>query len=230
MIEQLLGTTCLCAIITLFSYFAFYRIACMLKIKNRNNTKINFEEYATHIFVFLAISSIILLFIIRFHTSISSRLPIFLNDSGFTFFTLQLMSGALIRWLYIFIFFCINKIVKSDSSYRLTNSELSCTWLLLCFIYGVVFLFYKEYTIAFMYFVIDLSYFFWLDSNTSSISEKITNLKKISKSFWYVIIFSGLTAFISIRYTSTSQTLFAFAGLFIGIIICIYAINHYKKF
>ena len=81
-----------------------------------------------------------------------------------------------------------------------------------------------------MYFIIDLSYFFWLDSNTSSISEKITNLKKISKSFWYVIIFSGLTAFISIRYTSTSQTLFAFAGLLIGIIICIYAINHYKKF
>lgn len=128
----------------------------------------------------------------------------------------------------------INKITKANSYHKLTSSEISWTWLILCFIYGIVFLINKEYTIAFTYFVIDLSYFFWLDSSSSSITEKLSSIKKLSKSYWYVIIFIGLTAFITLRYQSNTQIFFAFIGLLIGIILSILAMQyslkkHYKQ-
>ena len=125
--------------------------------------------------------------------------------------------------------FLQEEITKSTSYHKLTSSEISWTWLILCFIYGIVFLINKECTIAFTYFVIDISYFFWLDSSCSSIIEKLSSIKKLSKSYWYVIIFIGLTAFIILRYHSKAQIFFAFIGLLIGIILSIIAMQYSLK-
>lgn len=169
-----------------------------------------------------------------YYITISSKLPKFLNESGFAFAFLQLLAGLFIRLLHKLFFFTISKITKITSYHKLTSSEISWTWLILCFIYGIVFLINKEYTIAFTYFVIDISYFFWLDSSCSSIIEKLASIKKLSKSYWYVIFFIGLTAFITLRYHSNVQIFFAFIGLLTGIILSIIAMQyslkkHYKK-
>lgn len=234
MLEQLLGTTFLCAIITAISYIVFYKVACKTNINDFEDDSPYIGDYASSIIVFLAISSLTLLIVVYFYICTSSKLPSFLTESGFIFALLQLLSGIFIRLLHKFFFYVINKIAKANSYHKLTSSEISWTWLILCFIYGIVFLINKEYTIAFTYFVIDLSYFFWLDSSSSSITEKLSSIKKLSKSYWYVIIFIGLTAFITLRYQSNTQIFFAFIGLLIGIILSILAMQyslkkHYKQ-
>ena len=229
MIKQLLGTALLCCIITAFFYCLFYKIACKSNINDFEADSPYIGDYASSIIVFLAISSLTLLIVVYFYITISPKLPKFLNDSGFTFAFLQLGAGFFIRLLHKIFFFTIVKITKSTSYHKLTSSEISWTWLILCFIYGIVFLINKECTIAFTYFVIDISYFFWLDSSCSSIIEKYVHLQKLSKSYWYVIIFIGLTAFIILRYHSKAQIFFAFIGLLIGIILSIIAMQYSLK-
>ena len=58
---------------------------------------------------------------------------------------------------------------------------------------------------------------------------KLSSIKKLSKSYWYVIIFIGLTAFIILRYHSKAQIFFAFIGLLIGIILSIIAMQYSLK-
>lgn len=60
-------------------------------------------------------------------------------------------------------------------------------------------------------------------------SQKLSSIKKLSKSYWYVIIFIGLTAFIILRYHSKAQIFFAFIGLLIGIILSIIAMQYSLK-
>ena len=234
MIEQLLGTALLSCIITTFFYCLFYKIACRFNINDSEADCPYIGDYASSIIIFLAISSLTLLIVVCYYITISSKLPKFLNESGFAFAFLQLLAGLFIRLLHKLFFFTISKITKITSYHKLTSSEISWTWLILCFIYGIVFLINKEYTIAFTYFVIDISYFFWLDSSCSSIIEKLASIKKLSKSYWYVIFFIGLTAFITLRYHSNVQIFFAFIGLLTGIILSIIAMQyslkkHYKK-
>lgn len=155
MIEQLLGTALLCCIITAFFYCLFYKIACKSNINDFEADSPYIGDYASSIIVFLAISSLTLLIVVYFYITISPKLPKFLNDSGFTFAFLQLGAGFFIRLLHKIFFFTIVKITKSTSYHKLTSSEISWTWLILCFIYGIVFLINKECTIAFTYFVID---------------------------------------------------------------------------
>lgn len=226
MLEQLLGTTFLCSIITAFFYIVFYKIACKFNINDFGDDSSYIGDYASSIIVFLAISSLTLSIVVCFYINISSKLPYFLNESGFIFALLQLLSGFFIRVLHKFFFFVINKIAKANSYHKLTSSEISWTWLMLCMIYGIVFLIYKELTIAFTYFVIVISYFLWLDSNYSSIKEKLSSIKKLSKSYWYVIIFIGLTAFITLRYSTNIQIFFALIGILAGIIISIFAMHY----
>ena len=229
MIKQLLGTALLCCIITAFFYCLFYKIACKSNINDFEADSPYIGDYASSIIVFLAISSLTLLIVVYFYITISPKLPKFLNESGFAFAFLQLLAGLFIRLLHKLFFFTISKITKITSYHKLTSSEISWTWLILCFIYGIVFLINKECTIAFTYFVIDISYFFWLDSSCSSIIEKLSSIKKLSKSYWYVIIFIGLTAFIILRYHSKAQIFFAFIGLLIGIILSIIAMQYSLK-
>ena len=229
MIEKLLGTTLLCCVITTFFYFLFYKVACKFNINDSEDDSPYIGDYASSIIVFLAISSLTLLITVNFYITISSRLPKSLNESGFAFALLQLLSGLFIRLLHKLFFFTIGKITKSTSYHKLTSSELSWTWLILCFIYGIVFLINKEYTIAFTYFVIDISYLFWLDASCSSILKKLSSIKKLSKAYWYVVSFIGLTTFITLRYQSNIQIFFASIGLLIGIILSIIAIQYSLK-
>ncbi|MFZ1646715.1 MAG: hypothetical protein WAT59_14700, partial [Blautia wexlerae] len=60
-------------------------------------------------------------------------------------------------------------------------------------------------------------------------TKKLSSIKKLSKSYWYVIIFIGLTAFIILRYHSKAQIFFAFIGLLIGIILSIIAMQYSLK-
>lgn len=89
-----------------------------------------------------------------------------------------------------------------------------------------LFLINKELTIAFTYFVIVISYFIWLNS---SLKDRLLEIKDLSKSYWYVIIFIGLISFITLRYTTGIQIIFAFLGLFVGIIISIFAIHYFQN-
>lgn len=234
MLEQLLGTTFLCAIITAIFYITFYKIACKININDSEDDSSYIGNYASSIIIFLAISSLTLLVVVYFYICTSPKSPNFLIESGFIFAFLQLLSGIFIRLLHKIFFHVINKITKANSYHKITSSEISWTWLILCFIYGIVFIFSKEYTIAFTYFVIDLSYFLWLYSSGSSIVEKLSGIKRLSKSYWYVIIFIGLIAFITLRYQTQTKILFAFVGLIIGIMISIFAIQyslikHYRQ-
>ena len=60
-------------------------------------------------------------------------------------------------------------------------------------------------------------------------TKKLSSIKKLYKSYWYVIIFIGLTAFIILRYHSKAQIFFAFIGLLIGIILSIIAMQYSLK-
>ena len=153
MLEQLLGTALLCCIITTFFYCLFYKIACRFNINDSEADCPYIGDYASSIIIFLEISSLTLLIVVCYYITISSKLPKFLNESGFAFAFLQLLAGLFIRLLHKLFFFTISKITKITSYHKLTSSEISWTWLILCFIYGIVFLINKEYTIAFTYFV-----------------------------------------------------------------------------
>ena len=226
MIEQLLGTVLLCCIITAFFYVAFYKIACKFNINDFEDDTPYMGDYVASIIIFLAISSLTLLIVVYYYIKISSKLPSYLNESGFAFAILQLLAGFFIQCLHKFFFFIINKIAKANSYHELTPSETSWSWLMLCAIYGIVFLINKELTIAFTYFVIVISYFIWLNS---SFKDKLLEIKDLSKSYWYVIIFIGLISFITLRYTTDIQIIFAFIGLFAGIIVSIFAIHYFQN-
>ena len=225
MLEKLLGTTLLCCIITA----SFYIIACRLNINDFEDDSPYIGDYVSSIIIFLAISSLSLLIVVYCYINIQGILPTFLTESGFAFAFLQFLAGIFIRLLHKLFFLIINKITPKKSYHKLTPSEICWSWLMLCIIYGIVFFINDESTIAFTYFVIVISYFIWLDSNYSSLKEKMLSIKKLSKSYWCVIIFIGLIAFIVVRYQAGIQILFAFIGLVIGIIISIFAIHHFAK-
>ena len=229
MLEQLLGTTLLCCIITACFYIAFYKIACKFNINDFENDSNYIGDYASSIIIFLAISSLTLLIVVYYYINISSNLPVFLSESGFIFAILQLLAGIFIQLMHKFFFFAINKIAKSNTYHKLTSSEISWSWLMLCIIYGIVFLINNEITVVFTYFVIVISYFIWLNTNILSLKEKLFDIKKLSKSYWYVVIFIGLTALITLRYKTNLQIIFALIGLFIGIIISIFAIHYFQN-
>ena len=226
MIEQLLGTTLLCCIITALFYVTFYKIACKFNINDFEYDTPYIGDYASSIIIFLAISSLTLLIVVYFYIIISSKLPDFLNSSGFAFAILQLFAGCFIQLLYKLFFFIINKIAWANSYHKLTYSEISWSWLMLCTIYGIVFFINKDLTIAFTYFVIVINYFIWLNS---SLKDRLLEIKNLSKSYWYVIIFIGLICFITLRYTTNIQIIFAFIGLFAGIIISIFIIYYFQN-
>ena len=94
MIEQLLGTTLLCCIITALFYVTFYKIACKFNINDFEYDTPYIGDYASSIIIFLAISSLTLLIVVYFYIIISSKLPDFLNSSGFAFAILQLFAGC----------------------------------------------------------------------------------------------------------------------------------------
>ena len=83
MLEQLLGTTFLCAIITAISYIVFYKVACKTNINDFEDDSPYIGDYASSIIVFLAISSLTLLIVVYFYICTSSKLPSFLTESGF---------------------------------------------------------------------------------------------------------------------------------------------------
>lgn len=83
MLEQLLGTTLLCCIITACFYIAFYKIACKFNINDFENDSNYIGDYASSIIIFLAISSLTLLIVVYYYINISSNLPVFLSESGF---------------------------------------------------------------------------------------------------------------------------------------------------
>lgn len=93
MLEQLLGTALLCCIITTFFYCLFYKIACRFNINDSEADCPYIGDYASSIIIFLAISSLTLLIVVCYYITISSKLPKFLNESGFAFAFLQLLAG-----------------------------------------------------------------------------------------------------------------------------------------
>lgn len=219
MIEQLLGTSFFCALITFFSYILFYKLACKVKINSIESDVQYIGDYAGSIIVFMAISSLTLLLIVAIY--LSWDLPSFLSDSGIIFAFIQFAAGLFIRFLYWLFFSSINKLTKSKTYHKLTPTEISWTWLMICTVYGIVFLIQHEYTIGLTYFVIVISYFFWLDSSTHSIKEKLMSIKELSSSYWYVVIFIGISAFVTLRYKTNLEIIFAIIGMMIGIILCI---------
>lgn len=227
MLEQLLGTTLLCTIITFSSYMLFYKLACKVNLRSTEFDVQYIGDYAASIIVFMAISSITLLVVVSVYLSLN--LPSYLADSGIIFTIMQFISGLLIRFLYWLFFSTINKLTKSNTYHKLTPTEISWTWLMICTIYGVVFLINHEYTIGFTYLVIVISYFFWLDSSTSSIHEKLMSIKELSLSYWYVIIFIGLAAFFTSRYETDLIRFFAILGMVLGVIACIFPMYYSVK-
>ena len=75
MLEQLLGTTLLCCIITACFYIAFYKIACKFNINDFENDSNYIGDYASSIIIFLAISSLTLLIVVYYYINNSSNLP-----------------------------------------------------------------------------------------------------------------------------------------------------------
>ena len=98
MIEQLLGTSFFCALITFFSYILFYKLACKVKINSIESDVQYIGDYAGSIIVFMAISSLTLLLIVAIY--LSWDLPSFLSDSGIIFaFICSLGQSRLLSFL-----------------------------------------------------------------------------------------------------------------------------------
>ena len=47
------------------------------------------------------------------------------------------------------------------------------------------------------------------------------SIKELSSSYWYVVIFIGISAFVTLRYKTNLEIIFAIIGMMIGIILCI---------
>ncbi len=227
MLEQLLGTTALSAIIIFVFYTLFYKLSCKLNLKKTELDATYIGDYAASIIVFMAISSLTLLIIVYMY--MSWDLPEFLSDSGIVFAIIQFASGLFIRFTYWMFFTAVNKLTKSSTYHKLTPEEFSWTILMLCSVYGIVFLIEKQYTISFTYIVIVISYFFWLDVSNTSLKEKISSIKNLSLSYWYVIVFIGVTSYITLKYKTKLEIIFAIIGMFLGIFFNIIYI-HYSHF
>ena len=226
--EQLIGITFSWFIITVFDYIVFSKIAYKLRISDLNDEYLC-TSYACNMIIFLVISSLILLFPAVYYNCISSKLPKSFEKSGIIFSFFLVLMGIIIRLLYKGFFWIINKAAKSKPFHKLTSSEISWTWLMICLIYGVWWI-KKETVIACSYFGIVISYFFWLDASCSSVKEKLSTIKELTKSYWYIVIFVVLTIFITWRYSDSEiQTAFAIIGLFLGITICVLGMHYLKR-
>lgn len=215
MLENTLGIITLWTFVTCISFYAFSRVALKFNMRPTEKGQTYIGSYAASIILFMFISSVILLLI---NTIETNKLPKPLTDSGLMFALILLLSGYLIRFSYWFFFKVIGKITKSPNYYSLSPTEMTTSWLLLCIVYLVVFLFSSEYTIACTYGAIIVANFFWIGTDCSSLKCKIKETFNLSRSYFYVIIFLCLNACIVLRYNTHIEICLAVLGMIIGIV------------
>lgn len=168
---------------------------------------------------FIFAAEVGLLYCMEFYLNISKRFPDVVIESGLIFTLLQVTLGMGVKKVYNYFFSKLQKWAKTPIYYELNSAEISWTWLVLCFVSGILFWAYDEKSVAYTFLSIDISYFFWLDSDFKSIKEKILSIKELKKSFLACIISIIMMGVILWNSESKEQFWFILLGVILGIII-----------
>lgn len=219
MIKQYLGIITFSTIISLICFFSSYKLA-KNKIKLYEEDVTYFGDYASSLLMFIFISSLILLFSVYIYLQIPFS-SYFIN-SGLAFLIIEIIAGIIINFLHWLIFKFLCHLSKCKDYYHLKEHEITWTWLIICTIYGTVYWFCKEYEISCTYWVIVVSYFFWLGVNPKSLKIKLSSFYSLSYSYIVILIFIFLCAISVIRYKTDLQRFLFMLGVFIAIVICLF--------
>lgn len=141
MIESFIGTifTCIILVSLLLSVIQYIGIKADTKAYEPEVSYIG--DYVQSIIIFLAISSLSLLFYVHIYFSKSNDSALY--SSGLLFIIGGAICGLVINIIYMFIMKIISYFDKTNSTYSLKGYEKNWTWIFLMIAYAIYFLINK---------------------------------------------------------------------------------------
>lgn len=215
--EVLVGTTAICAILVCLLFVIVEFCACRHFIPGVETGKESMPRYATSVVLFMFLSVTILLgFVFIYYINCGK------NDafqSGFIFSVLSVCMGIVIRLIYKGITTIANGVYKRKVLDDLSEEEIKWTFILICFGLAILCWVFNMQLLSYTFLVVILGKVVWLDISGKKALEEWESLKRLTASYWYVIIFIVVYLWAYSRYKTTIQFVAAEIGIIIGCIL-----------
>lgn len=214
MLESFIGTICLCIIIITFALSFIQFIGTLIGTKTFEPEVLYIGDYVQSIIIFLFISTLVLLLYVHiyFINSVDSAL----YNSGLLFIFYSAIASIVIDVLYTSIMKIILYFSKSKTTYFLKEDEKNWTWIFIMVAYTIYFGINNLFLYSYSYIALILSYLFWMHPTKSSLTEKITQLKSLSLSYWCCFVFIIICGFAAVRYSEPLYTIASVIGIISG--------------
>lgn len=155
------------------------------------------DGYVSSFIIFLAISSLALLFYVDIYFSNVKNSPMY--NSGLLFIIYGAVTSVIINVIYMIIMKIISFCDKTNSTYVLNTNERNWIWVFLMLAYGVTFCILREYTYGCAYFALILGFFFWMFPDLQSLISKCKSLKLLRPLYWTCILVIDIISIIAIK-------------------------------
>lgn len=214
MIETFLGTMLLCCGMVIIVLLFIQFVARKINMKVSEESVGYFGDYIISFVIFFVASAICLLFYVIFYFEATPDTAIY--NSGLLFMILGLAINLILKKIYQAIMKIVNLISKSSQIYLLKTVEKNWIMIFISFGYAAYFWLFQEKTYSFSYLTLALGYCLGMFTSKESFEEILSELKSLTKFYWFASLMILMCGFSAIRYTNAPLNIASIVGIVLG--------------